>query len=54
MPILKTYRWDGHRIMDIDRVGFEVIWEGTKEQLRYHTALLYIEVILHLVVTPIG
>jgi hypothetical protein len=39
--------------MDIDRVCFEVIGKGSEKQLRYHTALLYIEVILDLIVTPV-
>jgi hypothetical protein len=51
---ITIYRWDGHRIMYVDRVRFEVIREGTKKQLRHHTALLYIEVVLDLVITPVG
>jgi hypothetical protein len=51
---LETYRWDSHGIMHVDRVGFEVIREGAKEQPRYHTALLYIEVVLDLVIAPVG
>lgn len=51
---LETYRRDSHGIMHVDRVWSEVIREGTKEQSRYHTALLYIEVVLDLVITPVG
>jgi hypothetical protein len=40
--------------MHIDRIGFKVIRKGTKEQLRYHTTLLYIEVVLDFVITPVG
>jgi hypothetical protein len=50
----KTYRWDGHRIVHVDRVGFEMVREGSKKQLRYHTALLYVEIVLDLVITPVG
>jgi hypothetical protein len=40
--------------MHVDGVGLKVIGEGTKEQLRDNTTLFYVEVVLDLIIAPVG
>lgn len=39
---MDTYGWYGHRIMSVNRILLEMIWECTEEQLREDASLLNI------------